>query len=185
MRYTEEHKQAVRARIVEAAAHALRGAGLDGVSIAALMKKVGLTHGGFYAHFQDRDELLAEAITFAAEQTGQSVFSEEAGGLKDTITAYLSKEHLHSPAGGCVLAALGTDATRQREPVRRAFAGAARGFIRLLEKKLHPNSPSGTLSNDTLVLASRMLGAIVLARLVRDEQLAERILAAARGSSPQ
>ena len=182
MRYSESHKQTVRARIVEAASHALRQGGLDGVSIAALMKMAGLTHGGFYAHFRDRDELLAEAITFAAGQTGQGVFSEKAGSLQATLEKYLSKGHVDHPEGGCVLAALGTDAPRQREPVRRAFAEVARGFIRHLEKKLHPHSPPGSLSDDTLALAARMLGAVVLARLVRDEPLAERILAAARGA---
>ena len=62
MRYPEGHKEPVRARIVQAAAFALRAKGLDGVSIPALMKNVGLTHGTFYAHFENRDALVAKAV---------------------------------------------------------------------------------------------------------------------------
>jgi TetR/AcrR family transcriptional repressor of nem operon len=180
MRYPDGHKQAVREKIVEAASRALRREGLAGVSIPALMKRAGLTHGGFYVHFRDRDELVAEAVTAAAEQTGERVLSDAIGGLDATLRAYLSPEHVHRPAEGCVLAALGTDATRQRAPVRRAFARAAQGFLRLIEKKLHPRSAAGNLSDDTLVVAAQMIGAVILARLVHDEALAERILASAR-----
>lgn len=180
MRYPAGHKEAVRASIVEAAASALRREGLGGVSIPVLMKKAGLTHGGFYAHFRNRDELVAEAVLAAAEDTASRVLGDDAGGLDAVLGAYLSREHVERPAGGCVLAALGSEAIHQPAPVRRAFAHAARGFLRHLQGKTHPGDDARQLGDDTLSLAARMVGAVVLARLVDDERLGDRILAAAK-----
>lgn len=178
MRYPEGHKERVRANIVKNAARALRRDGLAGVSIPALMKKAGLTHGGFYAHFKNRDELVASAVLLAANETGAAVLSEDAGDLQATLNAYLSEQHARHPDRGCVLAALGSEGRRQPAPVRRAFSLAARGFIELVAKKVHPSS--ATASPEALRLAAQMIGAVVLARLVDDDGLAEQLLRAAR-----
>jgi len=182
MRYPEGHKDEVRARIVKTASEAIRSYGIAGVSIPALMKGAGLTHGGFYSHFQDRDELMAEAISAAANETAEQVFGSEQQ-LKDVLDSYLSRGHVDHPSHGCVLAALGTDGARQPAPVRRAFGRAARGMLQLLERKLHTKKPKPHFSEDTLTRASMMVGAVVLARLVEDRALADRILAAARRHS--
>jgi hypothetical protein len=84
------------------------------------------------------------------------------------------------PADGCVLAALGSEARQQHAPVRRAFAEAARGFLGHLQGRLHPTGDSRHLNDDTLALAARMVGAVVLARLVDDQPLANQILKAAK-----
>lgn len=182
MRYPDGHKEAVRASIVANAARALRRDGLGGVSIPALMKKAGLTHGGFYVHFKNRDELVAAAVLAAAEETGASVLSSEAGDLDAALRTYLSKEHVAHPEHGCVIAALGGEGRHQPAPVRRAFALAARGFIRLVSDQLRRANRGGRdeQNDEALALASRMVGAVVLARLVDDDRLADRILAAAR-----
>lgn len=180
MRYPEGHKDSVRATIVAKAARALRAGGLGGVSIPALMKAAGLTHGGFYAHFENRDELVSEAVLAAAHETAARVLSPEIGDLDATLDAYLSIGHVEHPEVGCVIAALGTEGRAQSKPVRRAFAEAARGFVRLLETKLHPKSAAGTLSDEAMRLSAQMIGAVVLARLVDDPALAARILNAAK-----
>jgi TetR/AcrR family transcriptional repressor of nem operon len=180
MRYPAGHKEAVRHNVVKAASRALRRDGLRGVSIPALMKKAGLTHGGFYAHFKNRDELVAEAVQAAAQETASRVLSRDRGGLQAVLEAYLSLEHLERPADGCVLAALGSEARRQHAPVRGAFSQAARGFLEHLQGSLHPGGDSRRLNDDALALAARMVGAVVLARLVDDRPLAERILKAAK-----
>lgn len=177
MRYPDEHKDAVRARIVEAASRALRRSGLDGVSIPALMKKAGLTHGGFYAHFSDRDELVAEAVRHAALETAEEVF-ESAPTLDEALARYLSVAHADRPDHGCVVAALGADAPRQHAPVRRAFGWAAAGLLQLVQEKLDSRQKSP--SDEALALTSRMVGAIVLARLLDDPRLIARLLAVAR-----
>jgi TetR/AcrR family transcriptional repressor of nem operon len=180
MRYPEGHKAQVRAGIVKKAARALRRDGLTGVSIPALMKKAGLTHGGFYSHFGSRDELVAEAVRTAADETGAAVLSKEAGDLQATLASYLSMDHAQHPERGCVLAALGTEGRRQAAPVRRAFAYAARGFIDLIAQKLEPGAPA----DEALRLSSQLVGAVVLARLVDDPDLAARVLEAARRTGP-
>lgn len=181
MRYPEGHKTAVRERIVAATARALRQHGLAGVSIPALMREAGLTHGGFYSHFRDRDELVAEAVRAAASHTAEGVFGETLS-LEETLARYLSTGHVDHPEEGCVLAALGADAPRQSLPVRAAFAEIARGFLRLAEQKVHPDGPSTKPTDEALAHAATMIGAVVLARLVDDKRLSARILAAAAGA---
>lgn len=179
MRYPSGHKEAVKERIVHSASAALRRHGLGAVSIPALMKEAGLTHGAFYTHFENRDDLVAQAVLAAAAETAQGVFSK-ALRFDQTVDKYLSQRHLETPDHGCVLAALGTSGVRQPPRVRAAFAEVARGFLRLTQRKLHPRAAPESLSDDALVRAATMVGAVVLGRLVHDAALAERILSAAR-----
>lgn len=182
MRYPDGHKEAMRANILELAARALRRDGLSGVSIPGLMKAAGLTHGGFYGYFESRDELVGQAILLAAQQTGARVLSEEVGGLTAMLAGYLSEEHVNHPELGCVVAALGTEAPKQAAPVRRAFAEAARGLLRAVDKHIAPRRRGAAVTDEGLRLAAQMVGAVVLARLVDDGALARRLLAAARQS---
>lgn len=177
MRYPEGHKETVRDLIVSAASEALRRHGLKGVSIPALMKQVGLTHGGFYAHFEDREELVAEAVRSAGDATAQTVLGDQLS-LEESLYLYLSDEHLEHPEQGCVLAALGPEGPRQSAPVRRAFAEVARDFVGIIERKLNPRK-TGRFSDEALLRAATMIGAVVLGRLL-DETTARRLLAAAR-----
>jgi TetR/AcrR family transcriptional repressor of nem operon len=182
MRYQEGHKAAVRAKIVKVASKALRASGLAGVSIPALMKRVGLTHGGFYAHFEDRDALVAEAILAAAQQTGSTVFAEDKS-LDQSLALYLSSEHVAQPAHGCVVAGLGADGVKHAPPVRSAFAAAARGLIAHVQAKLEPARDAERATDEALLRTATMVGAVVLARLLRDDALGERVLAVARDST--
>ena len=183
MRYAEGHAEASRAHIVAAASKALRQSGLSGLSVPALMKKAGLTHGGFYGHFSSRDELVAEAVMLGAEETAASVLTSGAPGLEEMLGKYLSLQHVKHPEAGCVLAALGTEGRVQSSKVRKTFSKVARGFLELVELRRKKPKPA-ELSDETLVVASRMIGAVMLARLVEDDALAERILAAARVVEP-
>ncbi|MEZ4409293.1 MAG: helix-turn-helix domain-containing protein [Polyangiales bacterium] len=177
MRYPKEHKAEVRARIVEAAARALRRGGLDGVSVPALMRGAGLTHGGFYAHFESRDALVAEAVALAASQTS-GVF-ERAADLAASLDRYLSMGHVAHPEEGCVIAALGADGARAEGAPRRAFSEAAKGLLRHVYAR-RTGRRDGALDDASLALAAAMVGAVVLARLVDDDALAARILKAVR-----
>ncbi|MFO0693940.1 MAG: TetR/AcrR family transcriptional regulator [Polyangiales bacterium] len=185
MRYTEEHKAEVRSRIVAQAARAFRANGLTGVAIPALMKRAGLTHGGFYRHFESRDELVAEALRAAFDETEAKIFGAGAKGdepIAAVIDAYLTRDHRKHPALGCALAALGTEAPRQEPLVKAAFDAIAMRFLRGVEKAAHAGRTrsAADLHDDTLAIASAMLGALVLSRMLRDETLADRVLAATR-----
>lgn len=202
MRYSADHKAAARARIVSAASRAIREQGLEAPSVPHIMREAGLTHGGFYNHFQDRDALIAEAIAASASETLANVLDVPGATVDSMLALYLSGAHVANPGEGCVLAALGTDAPHATSPlVRGAFAATARGFIshiggllrsgagqpaatgkRALSSRRATKRASTTadVDDDALVVASRMIGAVILARLVDDEKLATRILAAAR-----
>jgi AcrR family transcriptional regulator len=177
MRYSDAHKENVSARIVEIASRALRRDGIDAVSIPQIMKMAGLTHGGFYCHFKDRADLIARAAVHA----GQASVLRGGGRAAKPFDLYLSKEHVLHPELGCIVAAVGAEGARQRGPLRRVFAEIGRGFLRLVDRSLHPDAPAkGRPSDEALATASRIVGAIMLARLVDDDALAERILAAAK-----
>ena len=96
------------------------------------MKKAGLTHGGFRAHFKDRDELVAEAVRAVAAETADRVLSGAPGGLEAILEAYLSRADVERPAEGCVLAALGTEAGRQRPRCGATFI-ATRGMMKIMQ----------------------------------------------------
>lgn len=95
MRYRPSHNEAVRARIIAAAARALRKHGLDGVSIPALMRDAGLTHGAFYVHFKNRDELVEASVLSAADDTAKAVFADD--DLVGVGARYLSLAHVRHP----------------------------------------------------------------------------------------
>ena len=181
MRYAVGHKQAVRERILQAAAAELRCKGLSGIGIPALMQRAGLTHGAFYAHFPSRDTLVAEAIRTAAAASAAGPLAD-AHSLEECLAAYLAPEHLSHPERGCVIAALGGEGARQPAPVRAAFAEAVRGLLASIERKLHPlpaqPAPSPAPSDEALRLVSAMVGAVLLASLVDDPAMAQRLLAA-------
>ena len=124
MRYAEGHKQAVRERILRAAAAELRRRGLSGIGIPALMQQAGLTHGAFYSHFQSRDALVAEAIRAAAAASAEGPLAEERS-LEQSLAFYLSPEHVAHPEQGCVIAALGGEGARQPAPVRSTVQSLA------------------------------------------------------------
>ena len=165
MRYSETHKEAVHERIVRAAAGALRRRGIAGIGIPALMKEAGLTHGGFYAHFENRDALVAEAIRAAASDTIEGTLAEGKT-LGESLREYLSMGHVDNPDLGCVVAALAPEAPRQSKPVQRALAEAARGLLRRVQRKLEPtartpNDPSEAalrLTDNNRASAADMLG---------------------------
>lgn len=182
MRYAGGHKEAVHERIVRAAAKALRRHGISGIGIPALMKEAGLTHGGFYAHFENRDALVAEAIRSAAADTAQGALGPEST-LAESLDRYLSMGHVQHPEQGCVVAALAAESPRQGPPVRGAVSEVLRGLVRGIDAKLRPRGRAGSpASEDALRIAATMVGAVVLARACEDERLAARLLKAARAS---
>jgi TetR/AcrR family transcriptional regulator, transcriptional repressor for nem operon len=181
MPWPEEHKRETRDRIVKAAAAALRAHGVDGVSIAAIMADVGLTHGGFYAHFASKDELLSAAVDRASAETTdhlsramQTMPADQR--LRAVIDTYLSAPHAAHPEHGCPLAALGPELTRASSDVQRDLAQAIDRRIAWLQKLLPPEREAKETA--TAVMAC-MLGGLILARAVGPDDGPE-VLAATR-----
>ncbi|KMO36075.1 TetR/AcrR family transcriptional regulator, partial [Methylobacterium aquaticum] len=119
MRVTREQVQENRRRILEAAGRLFREKGFAAVTVAEVMQAAGLTHGGFYGHFDSKEDLaaqaLAQTLTPAPRKPGAPP------DLARFVAAYLSAAHRDGPGTGCALAALGGEAARQPAPVRRAF----------------------------------------------------------------
>jgi TetR/AcrR family transcriptional regulator, transcriptional repressor for nem operon len=184
MRYDAEHKQRTRARVLKEAAAAIRENGPERVAVAAVMAKAGLTHGGFYAHFASKDELLVAAIgQMFDEALGniESLMGERAPGegLARYIGFYLSALHRDRPAEGCPLPTMSADLPRLTPEARAAFEhGAARvttAIATRLEALGHPEP--GLLAVSVL---SELVGAMVLARSIADDDRSLAILRASR-----
>jgi TetR/AcrR family transcriptional regulator, transcriptional repressor for nem operon len=181
MRYSEHHKDEVRRRIIASTAALLRKTGLDAVAIPKLMKEVGLTHGGFYAHFKNRAELVAEAVGYAGDETAKGTFAR-AKDLEELVTGYLSQGHLDNPQGGCVVAALGTEGAKQRSTIARAFSHVAEGLLHLVDEKLPKSkrkmfaAEPSQVSDEAIRITALMVGSLVLGRLVKEKKLRDRIL---------
>jgi TetR/AcrR family transcriptional regulator, transcriptional repressor for nem operon len=121
---SQKDKEKHHARIVAIAARRVREKGLDGISIADLMKNAGLTHGGFYRHFGSREDLIGDAVECALGQWIERLASEPKSSRKKfpaVIDEYLSISHRNSPETGCAVATLSAEAWRGGKRVRRAY----------------------------------------------------------------
>jgi TetR/AcrR family transcriptional repressor of nem operon len=184
MRYVKGHGLKTRRRIIEEASYGLRQTGADGMSVADLMKLAGLTHGGFYSHFESREALVIEAFISAMDRTvshwlklidGMPVeerFSVIAG-------AYLCPGHRDDRAHGCVLPALSADIGRSSQKARREFARKLDEMIEVVAR-LFPERPLKEARQIATGALATMMGSIALARAVGDKKLSDEILGAGR-----
>ena len=122
MRITKETAAANRERVLEAAARLFREKGVDGIAVAELMQAAGLTHGGFYGHFDSKAHLAEQACSAGLEKSKQKwetlAQASPEGALTEIARSYLSKRHRDDPGNGCVFAALGGEVARSSDPVR-------------------------------------------------------------------
>ncbi len=174
-RTAPSRKEVTHERIVGAAARAIRRSGYDGTGVADIMKKFGLTHGGFYAHFASREAMLAEAADRAGAESVATLTRIAAAAppqeaLRSMIRAYLSKEHVKDAATGCPVAALGSETPRQASRVRRAATRRIKEMIDVVARYSPDQGESGA-SEHALVTVATMVGALVLARAVDDAKL--------------
>jgi len=177
-------KEETHERIVDAAARAIRKHGYAGVGVADVMKEAGMTHGGFYAHFDSRDALLVAALERAGRDSAASVqrAAELRGGkgvsaFRSLVETYLAEHHLASLETGCPVAALGCDMPRQSATVRDASAARVQRLIAAVRSTL-PEAPRSTAS----VVAGTLVGTLQLARALGDNAEGRAALSAARKS---
>jgi TetR/AcrR family transcriptional repressor of nem operon len=185
MRVSREQAAENRERIVETAARLFRERGLDGIGVADLMKSAGLTHGGFYGHFDSKEDLVAEACQRALSVTDdrwqQLADSGDKQALQTVISRYLSEKHRDGAGSGCLLAALGPEAARQGAPVRRAVTeGLKRGFAIL--SRMMPGKTDKARRREAITTYATLIGGLILSRAASDPELSEEILKAVRSS---
>ena len=162
-------KEQTHERILDAAARALCRGGYQGVGVADVMKDAGLTHGGFYAHFDSRDAMLAEAIRHAGRETVSLVREEMAERMaqgvstfRALIESYLSDRHLNAVELGCPVAALASEMSRQNEEVRNASCERVNQFIKAVRQALPADAPA----DSAYVVVSALVGTLQLARVL-------------------
>ncbi len=184
MRYSKDHGQQTRRRIVENASYGLRESGADGLSVVDLMKLVDLTHGSFYAYFKSRDALVVEALALAMDRTVAHWLDLSEGlpaekGFDAVVESYLSPRHRNNTARGCALPALAADIGRSGPEARRTFAGRLEKMIDVIAR-LIPKTSSTDARQAAAGAIATMVGSIVLARAAGDRRLSDALLEAGR-----
>jgi len=179
MRYSQDHKAQTHQRIIKEASVRFRRDGIGATGLQPLMKALNLTHGGFYAHFKSKDELVEKALQEAAAQLDEhceQLFSQERP-LEAFIDSYLSEWHQTSPDQGCPLTTMSSE-MGLRGQNSRTTDEILNARLKQVETALgNPNA-----GEQSLVLMSTLVGALVLARSVESTELATRILEVVRGS---
>ncbi|WP_296949346.1 TetR/AcrR family transcriptional regulator [uncultured Massilia sp.] len=184
MRVSREQAEDNRRAVVEAAGKLFRERGFDGVGLNELMGSVGLTHGGFYKQFASKDALALEACERALEKgadgwrrAADAANAEGKDAYAALVERYLAPGHRANVGTGCAFAALAADAARHGPELPRRFEAGIKTYAAILEDAMPDAAPDAALAT-----FSTMVGALLLARAVEDEDYARRILAAAAAS---
>jgi TetR/AcrR family transcriptional regulator, transcriptional repressor for nem operon len=178
MRYSKDHKQATRQRILEAAGRRFKQEGIDGAGVAAVMSDAGLTNGAFYAHFASKEDLVANVLADQLRAQRQSFDAQppDRGGLEAFILSYLSPQHRDQCADGCPSAALLDEIARRPVATKQVFTDELMGVIDDIASRLDSTDAEASRT-DALTLFGLMLGTLQLARALTDRDLSDQLLA--------
>lgn len=173
MRYATDHKVTTRSRILQAASEVFRERGVAATGVDEVMRRAGLTHGGFYAHFRGKSELVAEACAsgFDAGRTNLAriaALRTRRDRVRALVLSYLSPRHRDNPAGGCLVAAMGFEAARATGAARQSYSAALQQHRARLAAALR--LATDEIENERLATAllGQLVGALILARSVAD-----------------
>ena len=172
-------------RIVDVASRAVRRQGYHGVNVTEVMRAAGLTHGGFYAHFDSRDALLSEAVEKAGVEIAKTLQgqiralgAEGASPFRAVVDTYLSVEHMRDLDNGCPVSLLSSDIPRQVPEV----AEPSRRLVDKLHRLIVDVLPAGAGADAAWAVASALLGALQLARALGEGDAARAVLADTRSN---
>jgi TetR/AcrR family transcriptional repressor of nem operon len=166
----------------------LREKGAHGIGVADLMKDAGLTHGGFYAHFDSREALVIEAFTYAMDRSTErwrklAEATPPEKRLAVIVDSYLTQIHRDDPGHGCSLPTLGPEIARESPKTRKAFAAKLDQMIEMLADQI-PELPRKAARKQAVAAIATMLGTLVLARIAGSGEFSDEILAAGRDAAP-
>jgi TetR/AcrR family transcriptional repressor of nem operon len=184
VRYSPEHKAENHEKILAMAARSFRENGGDSSGIGTVMKKAGLTKGGFYRHFKSKDDLFVEAVARAFDEMGRGMLevaksAPEGQALRAIIEHYLSPRHANSPGMGCVFSALGPELARKPLSVRKRIEASREAY----RERLLPFVPGQTREEKVAkfqLLFPSMAGVLTGVRLTSSPQMREQMLTEAR-----
>jgi TetR/AcrR family transcriptional repressor of nem operon len=172
--HSQAEKAQSRERILAEASRQVRRDGLESVSVGALMKSVGLTHGGFYGHFESRSALLAEALERALLEGEANVTADKSADFSTLVRGYLSRKHRDARESGCAMAALLSDLGRADVSAREVMSEHIETFAATVAKSLDGDEERA------LVAVSAMIGALALSRVIADPARSDALLKAVR-----
>jgi TetR/AcrR family transcriptional repressor of nem operon len=179
MGYSQAQKEKTHQRIVAIASKRFREKGLAGFGIAELMKEAGLTVGGFYKHFDSRDELVAEALSdaFGVWQRQKEAAASDGQPLsfEKIIDDYVSDAHRRNPGAGCAFSALAPEIARSDKQTRTLTTDQVKADLDLLAGLL-PGRDKRAARSRAILTFSALVGAMSLARAVSEEALSREIL---------
>jgi len=184
MRYSREHKVETHSRIVKKASVRLREKGAHCIGVADLMKDAGLTHGGFYAHFDSREALVIEAFTHAMDRSTErwrklAEQTRPEKRLAAIVKTYLTPVHRDDPGHGCAVPALGAEIARESVKTRRVFAGRLEQMIDMLAAQV-PGVPRKAARKQATAALATMMGTLVMARIAGTGDFSDEILGSGR-----
>src|SRR6267154_4278363 len=184
MRYSREHKLETHARIVKKASVRLREKGAHGIGVADLMKEAGLTHGGFYAHFDSREALVIEAFAYAMDRSTERwrKIAEQTAPEKRLATiveSYLTPVHRDDPGHGCAVPTLGAEIARESAKTRKAFAAKLEQMIDIMADQIL-DVPRKAARKQAMATLATMMGTLVLSRIAGSGEFSDEILASGR-----
>jgi len=171
----KSNKEAAETRrvIVTAAADHIRRTGIAEASLSDVMAAAGLTHGGFYKHFRNKEQLIAEALVAAGGSSAEMLREVRAKkGRNAALDRYLSAEHRDAATPTCPMAALGSEAARSSNETRAAAAAVIEEMIDALVEDPSSEEARG----EAMVDYATMIGAVTLARIVSGTPMSEEIL---------
>jgi len=173
MGHSKSDKAATHTRILNVAAERFRELGIEGIGVADVMKEAGVTVGGFYKHFESRDQLVVEALATAFQDLDR--WEEHTDTLTEALKNYLTEEHRDAPGTGCALGALLGDMTRASRSARAVYTARLKRTLANSTGLVPPKGNSDKRGRAILTI-SAMLGAINLSRAVSDPSLSREIL---------
>lgn len=179
MKVTRAQAEANRDRILDSAAQLFRERGVNGVGLNELMQAAGLTRGGFYGHFESKEDLLAQASRRALESNREARRKLAEKGLEAWVEAYLSDAHCQRVGEGCGLTALAADAARSGPALREVFGAGVENFATGLQA-LMPGATDAERREQALARMATLVGALLLARAVADPAQSHELREAAR-----
>src|ERR1700743_655799 len=184
MRYSREHKLETHARIVKRASVRLREKGAHGIGVADLMKDAGLTHGGFYAHFDSREALVIEAFAHAMDRSTEhwrklAERTPPEQRVAAIVDSYLTPVHRNDPGHGCAIPALSAEIARESPKTRKAFAAKLEQMIDALAAQI-PDLPRKAARKQAMAAIATIMGTLVLARVSGNGEFSDEILNAGR-----
>jgi TetR/AcrR family transcriptional repressor of nem operon len=184
MGHSKAAKEKSHQRIVKTAAARFRERGVDGIGVAELMKEADLTHGGFYGHFDSREQLVAEAVECALRDGGAAVAAiastkrPPAAVLGLLVDAYLSLAHRDGLATSCAVTSMANDVARSSARARSAYTKQVGIYLELLAKLIATDKRKSRRAKAITALAT-LVGAVSMARAVNDEKLSRELLKSA------